>query len=79
MSNIKELFEELNKELDKSSGEQITDVNQNQSDEQLEEDKLRRLLNFNEAPSYLAHNRFILSGYRGLLTTKLCLERYNNN
>ncbi|XP_017767941.1 PREDICTED: progestin and adipoQ receptor family member 3 isoform X2 [Nicrophorus vespilloides] len=38
------------------------------------EEKMKRLLTFDEAPSYLAHNRFILSGYRGILNTKLCIE-----
>ncbi|XP_063237354.1 progestin and adipoQ receptor family member 3 isoform X2 [Bacillus rossius redtenbacheri] len=32
------------------------------------------LLDFNEAPSYLQFNPYIRSGYRGLLTTKMCLE-----
>lgn len=40
-----------------------------------EEEKLRRLLPFEEAPHYLKYNPYILKGYRGSLTTKLCLER----
>ncbi|CAG5108984.1 Similar to Paqr3: Progestin and adipoQ receptor family member 3 (Mus musculus) [Cotesia congregata] len=39
-----------------------------------EEEKLRRLLPIEEAPEYLTHNPFILHGYRGYLTTKLCIE-----
>ncbi|XP_018053928.1 PREDICTED: progestin and adipoQ receptor family member 3 [Atta colombica] len=38
------------------------------------EEKLRRLLRFEEAPQFLQHNPYILHGYRGCLTTKLCLE-----
>lgn len=37
---------------------------------------MRRLLPYEEAPEYLQHNPFILHGYRGYLTTKLCLERF---
>lgn len=33
------------------------------------------LLNFNDAPSYLQFNPYIRSGYRGFLSTKMCLER----
>ncbi|XP_046981215.1 progestin and adipoQ receptor family member 3-like isoform X1 [Schistocerca americana] len=32
------------------------------------------LLNFNDAPSYLKFNPYIRTGYRGYLTTKMCLE-----
>ncbi|KAK7866648.1 hypothetical protein R5R35_000265 [Gryllus longicercus] len=32
------------------------------------------LLSFNEAPSYLQFNPYIKSGYRGYLTTRMCLE-----
>lgn len=39
-----------------------------------DEEKMRRLLPFEEAPGYLQHNPYILRGYRGYLTTKLCLE-----
>lgn len=41
-----------------------------------DEEKMRRLLPYEEAPEYLQHNPFILHGYRGYLTTKLCLERF---
>ncbi|XP_043580278.1 progestin and adipoQ receptor family member 3 isoform X1 [Bombus pyrosoma] len=39
-----------------------------------DEEKMRRLLNYEEAPEYLQHNPYILHGYRGYLTTKLCIE-----
>lgn len=39
-----------------------------------DEDKMRRLLPYEEAPEYLQHNPYILKGYRGYLTTKLCIE-----
>ena len=46
-----------------------------------DEERMRILLPFHLAPEYLRFNPFILSGYRGYLTTKLCIERsveYNN-
>ncbi|XP_003694576.1 progestin and adipoQ receptor family member 3 [Apis florea] len=39
-----------------------------------DEEKMRRLLPYEEAPEYLQHNPYILHGYRGYLTTKLCIE-----
>jgi hypothetical protein len=33
------------------------------------------LLTYNDAPSYLKFNPYIRTGYRGFLTTKMCLER----
>lgn len=33
------------------------------------------LLSYHEAPSYLQFNPYILSGYRGYLSTKMCFER----
>ncbi len=33
------------------------------------------LLSYHEAPAYLQYNPFILSGYRGYLSTKMCIER----
>lgn len=39
-----------------------------------EEEDMRRLLRFEEAPEFLQYNPYILRGYRGCLTTKLCLE-----
>ncbi|XP_043515136.1 progestin and adipoQ receptor family member 3 [Frieseomelitta varia] len=39
-----------------------------------DEEKLRRLLAYEEAPEHLQHNPYILHGYRGYLTTKLCIE-----
>ncbi|XP_057324721.1 progestin and adipoQ receptor family member 3 [Microplitis mediator] len=39
-----------------------------------DEEKMRRLLPIEEAPEHLTHNPFILHGYRGYLTTKLCIE-----
>lgn len=41
-----------------------------------DEEKMKRLLSYTEAPQYLQHNPYILSGYRGYLTTKLCIERF---
>lgn len=39
------------------------------------EKRPKRLLFIHEAPEYLRHNAYILSGYRGILNTKLCIER----
>ncbi|XP_046745213.1 progestin and adipoQ receptor family member 3 isoform X1 [Diprion similis] len=39
-----------------------------------DEERMRRILPFAEAPEYLQFNPYILHGYRGYLTTKLCLE-----
>jgi hypothetical protein len=33
------------------------------------------LLDYKDAPSYLKFNPYIRSGYRGYLSTKMCLER----
>jgi hypothetical protein len=33
------------------------------------------LLEYKDAPSYLKFNPYIRSGYRGYLSTKMCLER----
>uniref|UniRef100_A0A1Y1KMV1 Uncharacterized protein n=1 Tax=Photinus pyralis TaxID=7054 RepID=A0A1Y1KMV1_PHOPY len=33
-----------------------------------------RLYSLKDAPEYLQHNVFILTGYRGILNTKLCIE-----
>nr|CAD7401670.1 unnamed protein product [Timema cristinae] len=37
-------------------------------------DALGPLLSYNDAPSHLKFNPYIRSGYRGFLTTKMCLE-----
>ncbi|RZC35238.1 progestin and adipoQ receptor family member 3, partial [Asbolus verrucosus] len=37
-------------------------------------EKAKRLFTYKEAPEYIKHNSFILSGYRGILNTQLCLE-----
>ncbi|XP_070171700.1 progestin and adipoQ receptor family member 3 isoform X1 [Polyergus mexicanus] len=39
-----------------------------------EEKDMRRLLRFEDAPEFLQYNPYIRRGYRGCLTTKLCLE-----
>lgn len=41
-------------------------------------EEARQLLSFEDAPEYLKHNIFITSGYRRILNTELCLERYIN-
>lgn len=33
------------------------------------------LLSYQDAPAYLQFNPYILSGYRGFLSTKMCFER----
>lgn len=38
-------------------------------------EKSKQLLSFEDAPEYLKHNTFIITGYRGVLNTKLCMER----
>lgn len=38
-------------------------------------EKARTLLKYEDAPEYLKHNPYILTGYRGILNTDLCLER----
>lgn len=35
------------------------------------------ILSYEDAPNYLKFNPYIRSGYRGYLTTKMCLERYD--
>ncbi|GJQ69626.1 hypothetical protein Trydic_g6714 [Trypoxylus dichotomus] len=44
------------------------------NEENADEEKYKRLFSYEDAPYYLKHNTFIRSGYRGMLTTKLCLE-----
>lgn len=65
-------------ELDRINNTKSTSSSNNNNLEKLklfdEYDKYRRLLFFHEAPKYLAHNKYILSGYRGILNTKLCIE-----
>ncbi|XP_012276803.1 progestin and adipoQ receptor family member 3 [Orussus abietinus] len=39
-----------------------------------EEEKMRRLLPYQDAPEYLQFNPYIRNGYRGYLSTKLCIE-----
>lgn len=39
------------------------------------DNKANRLYKINEVPLYLRHNVYILTGYRGMLNTKLCMER----
>lgn len=39
-------------------------------------EKARKLLSFDDAPEYIKHNPFIRSGYRGILNTDLCIQRY---
>lgn len=41
-----------------------------------DEKRMRQLLPFHLAPEYLRFNPYILKGYRGYLTTKLCIERW---
>lgn len=62
-----EVYRRLSRKLDESP---IKDKKITLDDEE----KMRRLLNYEEAPEYLQHNPYILHGYRGYLTTKLCIE-----
>lgn len=39
-------------------------------------EKAKQLLHFDDAPEYLKHNNYIITGYRGMLNTKLCVERW---
>ncbi|XP_015117098.1 progestin and adipoQ receptor family member 3 isoform X1 [Diachasma alloeum] len=39
-----------------------------------EEKEMRRILTIKEAPEFLTHNPYILNGYRGCKTKKLCVE-----
>ncbi|XP_026480455.1 progestin and adipoQ receptor family member 3-like [Ctenocephalides felis] len=41
---------------------------------QEEYDKCRQLYDYDEAPAHLRFNPFIRSGYRGILSTQMCLE-----
>lgn len=47
---------------------------QQQQQPAVDQTKLRKLLNFEEAPKYLQFNSFITSGYRNILPTRLCIE-----
>ncbi|KAJ8962196.1 hypothetical protein NQ318_018163 [Aromia moschata] len=37
-------------------------------------EKARKLLSYEDAPEYMKHNTYILSGYRGILNCHLCVE-----
>lgn len=64
--------------------ERITDTEETKSKDALRKNQMcekenrkeMQLLDFEEAPEYMQHNIFIRSGYRGILNTKLCIERY---
>ncbi|XP_023022760.1 progestin and adipoQ receptor family member 3 [Leptinotarsa decemlineata] len=62
-------------------------VDEKEADEHVEEEpvdeefydeiyyeKAKQLLHYDEAPEYLKHNPYILSGYRKILSTDLCLQ-----
>lgn len=66
-TDVKEIVENVNERIiNKSYGKK--DIN-----------KMKRIFLIDEVPLYLRHNVFILSGYRGILNTKLCMERYYHN
>ncbi|XP_044742305.1 progestin and adipoQ receptor family member 3 isoform X2 [Chrysoperla carnea] len=50
------------------------DKDNNSNDNNKEENKLYKLLRYEDAPEYLQFNPYIRSGYRQFLNTKLCLE-----
>lgn len=56
-------------------GKKLED-NNNLSKEDEEYINYRKLLKYEQAPAYLQHNPFIRDGYRKLLPTRLCWERY---
>ncbi|KAJ8911588.1 hypothetical protein NQ315_016125, partial [Exocentrus adspersus] len=43
-------------------------------DDDIYYEKARQLLLYEDAPEYMKHNSYILSGYRGILNTDLCIE-----
>ncbi|XP_044258560.1 progestin and adipoQ receptor family member 3 [Tribolium madens] len=47
---------------------------ENDRNHKLCHERAKKLFTFKEAPDYIKHNTFILSGYRGILDTHLCLE-----
>lgn len=72
------LLEDLKgKESDSDEAEALKKIEnvRHDDDDNFDEEKCRRLLSFEEAPEYLKHNIYILTGYRGILNTKLCIER----
>lgn len=72
-SLLKDLPKDDCKELlkHKKDKEDVSD-----DEDEINYEKLRQLLKIEDAPEYMQHNRFILSGYRGILPSKLCIERY---
>jgi predicted membrane channel-forming protein YqfA (hemolysin III family) len=53
--------------------EEKTKTNMNTCDE-IYYEQTKKLFTYKEAPGFIKHNSFILSGYRGILNSQLCME-----
>lgn len=67
------LLENLEEDKESDNGSEKDHAEQQSN---IDYQKARTLLKFEDAPEYLKHNPFILTGYRGMLNTDLCIQRY---
>lgn len=67
-------FDETKSYLNTLNGNTDNKQQQQQTDDEIEYEKLRQLLSYEDAPKHLQFNPYIRSGYRTYLSTKMCLE-----
>lgn len=66
------LLEDLQDDKEEVDSGKIKD---NPKKECIDHQKAKYLLNFEDAPEYIKHNPYILTGYRGILNTDMCIQR----
>lgn len=69
------LLEDLSPDTSSVSECSEEEVYEDHGEDEVHYEKARQLLPYEDAPGYMKHNSYILSGYRGILNTQLCVER----